>query len=88
MALDLAAIKTMPSAEVLSAVRDSIRTFYYVPLAKVEQFVALGWILDLNERLTHHSEWSTTMEWPGPGEPKFPPRDERADLDCEEGEAE
>ena len=67
---------------------EKIRFFQYVPLELVERYRALGWMLDPKEPVTHHSEYSTTMEWPGPGDPQLPPRTQRADLDCEEGEAE
>lgn len=39
------------------------RTFCYAPIARIEDWLALGWLPHVALQGTHHGCWSVLIEW-------------------------
>jgi hypothetical protein len=48
------------------------KIFHYVRHHEVEAYQKLGWVRHESLDATHHSQWSSLMEWKGEGDPVKP----------------
>jgi hypothetical protein len=55
---------------------DDVRVFRYVPLARIPEYLALGWTLDPAPLHPPHGFYRGLMEWRGDGEPIEPREDQ------------
>ena len=53
-------------------ITDGVSFSRYVPHARVEAYLALGWVQERIAKPAHHDAYSQILTWPGPGIPVEP----------------
>lgn len=57
-----------------AAPTNEVRTFFYAPHHRLDEFLSLGWISHDGLQDCYHGQFASLVEWGGEGEAVYPKR--------------